>query len=438
MAALRSLDPARLVAEALAESPVVTRWSSAFAEDAAGPVATPLDRQRSGDTLLVAIGDAAGPMAAGACAVLGQHLTAGVVVLPGGMPHPSLLPQIRAHVSGPARSGGRTDAARTNAARDVRSLLAGTGPGDRVLVLLSGRVGSTLIDPEPPLDETALAATLETVRDAGWDPTRAEGVRGVLDRLAGGGLADLASPAETVAIVLPEHSSPAGRGLAAAAVAPPVVTARDVEIALRRSGVWPQLARPVRTLLEAGRLAGVSTHPDVETTWIDAGDRLPAALRREAERRGYAVQSLGDELSGTGARLGAALGRAVGAAQDGLAAVPLPACLFGLGSTSRDGLPGPNQALVLGAASSLAGRQGVLLGAIALDGVDGSTDAAGGWVDGSSTDRAHAMGIDLTSAEQAGAALERLADRLVTGPTGNGPGAGDLYLALIDGSGERA
>ena len=78
----------------------------------------------------------------------------------------------------------------------------------------------------------------------------------------------------------------------------------------------------------------------------------------------------------------------------------------------------------------LEGRRALIL-SIGTDGIDGPTDAAGGWVDGRSADRARARGVDVTAALGHHAsydALERTGGLVRTGPTGTN--VMDLHVGL--------
>ena len=433
VAALRSVDPARLVAEVLADSHALAAWGEDLAADSAGPASSPVDRWEAGDTLVVAIGKAAGGMAAGVASVLGGHLAAGVVVLPDGAPLPELPPPLRIHRA----SHPLPDPRSLTAAVDIRELLEGSGPADRVLVLLSGGGSALVTDPEPGLDLEAVRGTHEALLRSGWPIQRVNDVRRVLDRLKGGGLARLVAPSATLGLVLSDIPGGGLADVASGPLSPASASPRDVEIALRRSGLWVEIPASIRAHLEARRADSGAEPPSVELLPVGDGLGMLAAVRREAERLGYSPQSLGDALVGEARDLGRALARAARAAQDGVAPVPLPACLIGAGeatvTVSGSGSGGPNQEVAVAAARELDGRHGVLVASLGTDGVDGPTDAAGGLADGSSVARARAAGVDLGAALDAndsGGALETLGDRLVTGPTGTN--VADLYLALVD------
>jgi len=433
LAALRSVAPARLVAEALADPPTLLPWGGGIALDGAGPPTSPLDASAPGDTLLVAIGKAAGGMAEGAAAVLGAHLAAGVVVVPDEAPLPDLPPALRVHRA----AHPVPDARSVEAGRDIRGLLEGAGPDDRVLFLLSGGGSALVSEPERGVDLDTLRATHEVLLGSGWSIHRINDVRRLLDRLKGGGMARLASPARIVALVLSDIPGGALEDVASGPLSPSHASPRDVEIALRRDRLWELLPSPVRDFVVARRAWQPPETPPVELRGIGAGVSVIDAVARQAQADGRSVRRLGAALEGEARVLGRALARAAMAAQDGAAPVPLPTCLVGAGEATvtvrGSGSGGPNQEVAVAAALALDGRRGILVASVGTDGVDGPTSAAGGFADGTTAERARAAGVDLATAlerNDSGSALEALGDRIVTGPTGTN--VADLYLVLVE------
>jgi len=85
------------------------------------------------------------------------------------------------------------------------------------------------------------------------------------------------------------------------------------------------------------------------------------------------------------------------------------------------GMGGPSQELALGFAMEISGRKGICLAAIDTDGTDGSSDFAGGFVDGFTVERARVLGMDVYErlrAHDSATVLMSLGDEIVTGNTG--------------------
>jgi hydroxypyruvate reductase len=96
------------------------------------------------------------------------------------------------------------------------------------------------------------------------------------------------------------------------------------------------------------------------------------------------------------------------------------------------GKGGRNQELALAAALALDGWHGVLLMALATDGTDGPTDAAGAVVTGETMARARELGLNVRAALDANDSyhfFEALDDLICTGPTGTN--VNDLLFILV-------
>jgi glycerate 2-kinase len=96
------------------------------------------------------------------------------------------------------------------------------------------------------------------------------------------------------------------------------------------------------------------------------------------------------------------------------------------------GQGGRNQEVALAAALALEGRTGVTIAALATDGTDGPTDAAGAIASGDTVARAHALGLDPAASlarNDAYPFFAALGDSLRTGPTGTN--VNDLVFVLV-------
>ncbi len=99
-----------------------------------------------------------------------------------------------------------------------------------------------------------------------------------------------------------------------------------------------------------------------------------------------------------------------------------------------DGSGGRNQELALAGSLLLDEGEAITILSIGSDGIDGPTETAGGFSDGSAAARARAAGIDLSDhleRNDSNPALTAIGDAVVTGPTGTN--VGDLVLAVRHG-----
>jgi hydroxypyruvate reductase len=97
------------------------------------------------------------------------------------------------------------------------------------------------------------------------------------------------------------------------------------------------------------------------------------------------------------------------------------------------GVEGRNQEFVLSAAPLIEGKEHIVVASIDSDGTDGSSDAAGGVVDGFSMARLRRVGIDVLEElrnHNSFRALKVLGDNFVTGARGTN--VRDLRVIYID------
>ena len=97
------------------------------------------------------------------------------------------------------------------------------------------------------------------------------------------------------------------------------------------------------------------------------------------------------------------------------------------------GLGGRNQELALAAAPGISGLDAAVF-SLGSDGTDGPTDAAGGYVDGTTMERLKGQGIhisDVLRENDSYHALQRCDGLLITGATGTN--VNDLAVLLIGG-----
>ena len=159
------------------------------------------------------------------------------------------------------------------------------------------------------------------------------------------------------------------------------------------------------------------------------------AAMRAARARGFEALHVTSAVEGEAREIALAL---AGTARD-IARhdrpVARPGCVIFGGETTVTvrgaGSGGRNQEMALAAAIALEGTQNAAVMALATDGSDGPTSAAGGLVDGATVARARAAGIDADralAANDSHAFLQASGDLIVTGPTQTN--VNDLYFAV--------
>ncbi|MGD8812933.1 MAG: DUF4147 domain-containing protein [Anaerolineales bacterium] len=413
-AALQAADPHRAVTTHLQIDP-----SCLFV----GSHVLPLQPQAH--IFLIAFGKASPAMATAAAAQLGSKLTAGVAAVPRG--HDANLPQsVLTFVAGhPLPNEGSLAAG--GAAVD---LLRHTNKDDLVLVLISGG-GSTMFEqPQPEITLEDLQTLYEMLLRSGAPIEDFNNVRRAISNLKAGGLARLAAPARCVALIL---SDVVGDRLSTIASGPTVLRRTPPSVAqsiLERYNLWRQTPASIRSALQQSRPA-----PD-RAPWpihvIVGNNRLALeAARQESEDLGFPTRVLSRRMHGEASHVGRDLAaRLIGATRPG-------ALMMGGETTVRvqgSGKGGRNQELALAAAMVLDGISDLALMALATDGLDGPTDAAGAVVSGETLGCMRALDIDPQTAlaeNDSYPALHACKSLIHTGPTGTN--VNDLVIGLAYG-----
>jgi glycerate 2-kinase len=418
-AALAAAEPRRLTAAAL--------HAIDDAIEVAGRERIPL--AAGGRIVVLAAGKAARGMAMGASDALGGWIAEGSIatVSGGGGAPPGFE----------LWEGGHPlpDAGSLAAAADALRLARAAGPDDLVVCLLSGGASALWAAPPAGVPLGALREVTGALLRAGAPIGEVNAVRGRLSRIAAGRLARAAAPARIVTLAISDVVDAPPETIGSGPTLPDGTTpAAALEVLIGRGVRVPPA---VRALLqeEAARRAGAGDGPapvrgsfHVLASVRDALDGAAA----EAARHGYEVELVDDRMAGEARYVGARAGRLARTA----AGRGRRARLLGGETTVTvrgDGRGGRSQELALALALELEGLDGVSACAFGTDGVDGPTDAAGGYADGGTAARARGAGVDPAAAlarNDAYRALAAAGDLLRTGPTGTN--VNDLVVVLVE------
>jgi len=320
------------------------------------------------------------------------------------------------------------DARSLQAGERVLEFVSSLKEEDTLVCLISGGGSALVTAPYVPLQDLQTLTSLSLSSGAPIDEINI--LRRQLDRLKGGGLAG-ATKARIVSLIL---SDVIGNPLEAIASGPTVPDPTTKEAALRilrKYELERQVPNSVLETLESDSLLSKfqehtpSGRPGLHNVQnIIIGDNKMAALAalKQAEREGFQAEILTHELQGEARDAGRDLARRL---RVDSSTKPRPFCLIAGGETTvtikGSGKGGRNQELALAAVIQLTDLKDVLLIALATDGDDGPTDAAGAVVTGESAHRAESLGLDAAShlsQNDAYPFFEKLGDLLKTGPTG--------------------
>lgn len=365
---------------------------------------------------VLAVGKAAPAMARGAARALGADHLDGVVV----SNHTAEIPAGLQLILGDHPVPGEGSLV---AGRALLSAAARLGEGDTALVLISGG-GSALAEvPIAGLTLEDIAATNDVLLRCGADIEQTNAIRRRLSALKAGGLAAAIAPGRLVTLVM---SDVVGDSLQTIASGPTVASgdsndlARNVAAALDIIDELP--AAVVRVLGEVGRSPFPS--PSQEIKVVASGSVAAHAAAAAAQARGFPAVVVDTRLVGDAAlAAGEALDRRRGSVSVYAGETTV--------DVRGDGIGGRNQEAALVAATLLEGRADLFFLAAGTDGIDGTTNAAGAIVDGTTVHRARARGLSAPAAlanNDSGTFFATLGDQIVTGPTGTN--VGDVWIVF--------
>ncbi len=318
------------------------------------------------------------------------------------------------------------DAAGEQAARRILELVAGLGPDDLALCLISGGGSALLALGAGDVTLADKQAVNRALLKSGAGITEMNCVRKHLSAIKGGRLAAAAAPARIVSLLISDVPGDDPSVIASGPTVPDPTSFADARAVLAKYGISPPPAVAARLDAAADetpkpgdpRLAGA------RTIVVARPQESLEAAARVARESGVTPVILGDSIEGEAcevAQVMAGIARQV--ARHGQPA-GAPAVLLSGGETTvtvrGSGRGGRNAEFLLALAVALDGAPGIHAIAGDTDGIDGTEDNAGCRLGPDSLARARALGIDPKArlADNDGygffAALD---DLVVTGPT---------------------
>jgi hydroxypyruvate reductase len=399
--------------------------------------------RRAAGVHLVAFGKAAAAMAEAGESRVGDRWAGGLVVLPHDYPRP----QVRSEVLRGAHPVPDRESALS--ARRVLRYVGSVGRADVVVFLISGGASAILEAPAAGVPLVDLRRAYELLLGSGAPIQSMNILRRHLSSVKGGQLALATRSDRFCALAISDVVGDAPSDIASGPTVGDPTTFADALRVLRTFGLVTRMPATVVRHLRAGVAGRVRENPATSDPRVNRGRFVLAATNRQALRasalaaraRGYRVHLVSSTIVGESQNAGRAWGeRLVRASRT---PSPAPRCLLSGGETTvalggSTGKGGRNQEFVLGVATVIAGRPGLLALSLGTDGVDGPTDAAGAWVDGTTIGRANDLGIDpvdVLARHDAYPALDRLGNLVITGPTGTN--VMDLHVGLIGGASPR-
>jgi glycerate 2-kinase len=381
--------------------------------------------------ILIGFGKASAAMTEGVCDLIGEYITSGAIIAKHIEPDQrARIPQQIAILQGDHPFPGENS---LTSSQRLLSELEFTTERDLVICLISGGGSALFTQPQDGIGLEDVQALTRLLLASGAEIGEINVLRKHLDRVKGGGLARLAAPAQLVTLIISDVIGSPLDVIASGTTVPDLSTFQDAMQVLEIYGLTDESPPVITRILQAGLAGdlpetlkpGDSVFARVHNTIIADNFMAAQAAADQANSLGWNTMLLTTYLHGEASQAGMMLGgvlRQIAASGD---PVRRPACIIAGGETTvtvrGNGMGGRNQELGLGAVAELSGLKNVALVALATDGDDGPTNAAGAVVTGESLRRGRMLGLNpLTFLKQNDSYhyFKALDDLLITGPSG--------------------
>ena len=324
------------------------------------------------------------------------------------------------------------DAAGVQGAKEMASLAARASDGDLVICLISGGGSALMTLPVEGITLADMEVLTAALLRCGATINEINAIRKHLSQIKGGNLSRLAYPAEVVSLIL---SDVVGNPLDVIASGPTVpdsssfAQAHDV---LERYGLAYEVPSSVVEHLRRGKEGIIPETPKEDDAafaktynLIIASNEVAAqAAMAKAQDLGFNTALLSTFVEGEAREVAQVFSAIAKEIIHSGQPVSRPACVVAGGETTvtirGEGKGGRNQELALAAAIQMEGLSGAMIVALATDGTDGPTDAAGALADGSTLPRAREKGLSAShtlASNDSYHFFEALGDLIITGPT---------------------
>lgn len=324
------------------------------------------------------------------------------------------------------------DAAGTRGAQEMVDLASGASHGDLVICLISGGGSALMTLPVEGISLADVEALTSVLLRCGATINEINAIRKHLSQIKGGNLSRLAYPADVVSLIL---SDVVGNPLDVIASGPTVPDSSSFEDAyevIERYKLIDQVPSSIVEHLRRGKEGTIADTPKegdavFSKTYnlIIASNEVAAqAAIAKAEEMGFNTLLLSTFVEGEARQVAQVFSAVAKEIIHSGHPLSRPACVVAGGETTvticGQGKGGRNQELALAAAIQIAGLEDVIVVALATDGTDGPTDAAGAIADGSTLQRATEKSLsaaDYLSNNDSYHFFEALDDLIITGPT---------------------
>lgn len=366
--------------------------------------------------------------------ILGSHLTDGVISVKKG--EERRLDNIKVVEAGhpvPDENG-------YEATKDIMDIAKKVGENDLVFCAITGGASALLPQPAGDISLDDLKKVNKLLLDSGAPIEDINTARKHVSKTKGGRLAKMVQPAELVNFIVIDE-------IAGEPWGPTVgdkTTFKDAISRLEKHKLWDKTPEDIKSHLKRGaetpEMESLTPH-DIRKLGVHhviIGDNalMCEAAEEKARSLGLNAFILTSELEGESMDVGLSFaGIAKEMKKRGRPLEP-PCTVIAGGETTvkveGDGIGGPSQEFVLGAALKISEEENIVVCSIDTDGTDGPTDIAGAMVDGKTMKRAEEEGLDVFDSlhrNDTASVTTKLKDAVYTYPTETN--VMNLYMIIV-------
>lgn len=318
------------------------------------------------------------------------------------------------------------DEAGREAAVRIVEIAKAANEGDLVVALISGGGSALLTAPAAGISFEEKQEVNRLLLRSGADIGEMNTVRKHLSAIKGGRLAEAAYPAHLITVLISDVPGDDPAVIASGPTVPDPTTFADARAVIEKYNM--PVPDSVRAHLEKAEhetpKPGDAIFDRTEIVFAAKPDKSIAAAADVARDHGFTVVDLGDQLEGEARDLGREHAAVALACKAGDGPAAAPCVILSGGETTvtmkGDGRGGRNTEYLLGVADGLGGAEGIYAVACDTDGIDGSEDNAGAFIDPTTLTRAETAGLPVPKAlenNDAYTLFQNIDDLLITGPT---------------------
>jgi glycerate 2-kinase len=329
---------------------------------------------------------------------------------------------------------------------EIADILRKSGEETLVVCLISGGGSALLVSPYAGITLDEKKKITDLLLKAGADIHELNSVRKHISKVKGGRLAEIAYPAGVISLILSDVIGDRLDVIASGPTAPDKTTYHDAWLVLKKYGLLEKAPKNVFDVLYKGVNGLFPETPKeadtvfkkVENIIIGSNTKALDAAKLQAEELGFQAEIISSEISGEAKDAAKWLAEKAKAMKNSRSnGFKRPLCCISGGETTvtvkGDGLGGRNMELALAFALEIEGVKGITFLSAGTDGTDGPTDAAGAIVDGETTVKARAAGIEpeeYLKNNNSYNFFKKIDALFITGPTGTN--VMDIQIVVMD------